>query len=49
VAAVVAILGTGAAHTLTDFHHVWAAEVIAGLLACLAIAVTAGTRRERRS
>jgi hypothetical protein len=49
VAAVVVILGTGAAHTVTDFHHVWAAEVIAGLLACLAIAVTAGTRRERRS
>ena len=43
VAAVVVILGTGAAHTLTDFHHLWAAEAIAGLLACLAVAVTRGT------
>jgi EmrB/QacA subfamily drug resistance transporter len=49
VAVVVVILGTGAAHTVTDFHHVWAAEVIAGLVACLAIAVTAGTWRRRRS
>jgi MFS family permease len=48
VAVVVVILGTGAAHTVTDFHHVWAAEVIAGLVACLAIAVTAGTWRRRR-
>jgi EmrB/QacA subfamily drug resistance transporter len=43
VAVVVVILGTGAAHTVTDFHHVWAAEAIAGLVACLAIAATAGT------
>jgi MFS family permease len=42
VAVVVVILGTAAAHTVTQFHHVWAAEVIAGLLACLAVAVTAG-------
>jgi hypothetical protein len=42
VAVVVVILGTGAAHTVTDFHHVWAAEAIAGLVACLSIAVTAG-------
>ena len=41
VAVVVVILGTGAAHTVTDFHHVWAAEAFAGLVACLAIAVTA--------
>jgi hypothetical protein len=38
---VVVILGSGAAHTVADFHHVWAAEVAAGLVACLAIAVTA--------
>lgn len=33
-------------HTVSDFHHVWAAEAIAGLIACLAIAVTTdrGTR-----
>jgi EmrB/QacA subfamily drug resistance transporter len=42
VAAVVVILGTSATHTVTDFHHVWAAEAIAGLIACLVIAVTAG-------
>jgi hypothetical protein len=47
VAVVVVILGTSAAHTVTDFHHVWAAEVIAGLVASLAIAVTAGGRRQR--
>jgi EmrB/QacA subfamily drug resistance transporter len=40
VAVVVVILGPGA-HTLAGFHHAWAAEVAAGLLACLAIAVTA--------
>jgi hypothetical protein len=45
VAVVVVILGAGAAHTVTDFHHVWAAEVIAGLIACLAVAVTARTPR----
>ncbi|MGH3297768.1 MAG: MFS transporter [Trebonia sp.] len=48
VAVVVVILGTGAAHTVADFHHVWAAEAIAGLIACLAIAVTAD-RATRRS
>jgi EmrB/QacA subfamily drug resistance transporter len=48
VAVVVVILGTGAAHTVTDFHHVWAAEVIAGLVASLAIAVTAERRAARR-
>jgi hypothetical protein len=42
VAVVVVILGAGAARTVTDFHHVWAAEAIAGLIACLAVAVTAG-------
>ena len=31
VAVVVVVLGTGATHTVTDFHHVWAAEAIAGL------------------
>jgi EmrB/QacA subfamily drug resistance transporter len=41
VAVVVVILGTGAARTVTDFHHLWAAQAIAGLLACLAVAVTA--------
>jgi EmrB/QacA subfamily drug resistance transporter len=41
VAVVVVILGTGAAHTVAGFHHAWAAEAIAGLIACLAIAVTA--------
>jgi hypothetical protein len=47
VAAVVVILGTSAAHTVADFHHVWAAEASAGLVASLAIAVTAGGRRQR--
>jgi hypothetical protein len=42
VAVVVVILGTSATHTVTDFHHVWAAEALAGLVACLSIAVTAG-------
>jgi MFS family permease len=41
VAVVVVILGTGVAHTVAGFHHAWAAEAIAGLTACLAIAVTA--------
>jgi EmrB/QacA subfamily drug resistance transporter len=41
VAVVVVILGTGAAHTVTQFHHVWAAEAVAGVMACLAVAVTA--------
>jgi EmrB/QacA subfamily drug resistance transporter len=47
VAVVVVILGAGAAHTVTQFHHVWAAEAVAGLVACLAVVVTArgGTAR----
>jgi EmrB/QacA subfamily drug resistance transporter len=57
VSVVVVILGTGAAHTVADFHHVWAAEAVAGLIACLAIAVTArqttghssSRRRSRRT
>jgi hypothetical protein len=48
VAAVVVILGTGATHTVSDFHHVWAAEAIAGLIACLAVAVTADRGRALR-
>ncbi len=48
VATVVVILGTGAAHSVGAFHHVWAAEVIAGLLACLAVAVTRDRRRPGR-
>jgi EmrB/QacA subfamily drug resistance transporter len=47
VAVVVVIVGAGAAHTVTDFHHVWAAQVIAGLVACLAVAVTARARTAR--
>jgi hypothetical protein len=43
VAVVVVILGPGAVHTRTNFHHVWAAGVAAGLAACLAVAVTART------
>jgi len=42
VAVVVVILGTAAAHPVSAFHHVWLAEVIAGLAACLAVVVTAG-------
>jgi hypothetical protein len=55
VAVVVVILGTGAAHTVAQFHHVWAAEAVAGLAACLAVAVAArrtqqrGTASPRRS
>ena len=45
VAAVVVILGTGATRTAADFHHVWAAEAITGLIACLAVAVTADRKR----
>jgi EmrB/QacA subfamily drug resistance transporter len=41
VAVVVVILGAGAARTVTDFHHVWAAEAIAGLIASFVVAVTA--------
>jgi EmrB/QacA subfamily drug resistance transporter len=44
VAVVVVILGTSAARTVADFHHAWAAEAVAGLVACLAIAVTARGR-----
>jgi EmrB/QacA subfamily drug resistance transporter len=43
VAAVVVILGAGA-HTVAGFHQVWAAEAVAGLLAALAVAVTARRR-----
>jgi EmrB/QacA subfamily drug resistance transporter len=46
VAVVVVIVGSGAAHT-ADFHHVWIAEMIAGLAAALAVAVTAGPGRRR--
>jgi len=49
VSAVVVILGTGAAHTVADFHHVWAAEAVAGLIACLAVAVTARQARDLAS
>jgi EmrB/QacA subfamily drug resistance transporter len=45
VAVVVVILGAGAAHTVTEFHHVWAAEATAGLVAGVAIAATATRRR----
>jgi hypothetical protein len=31
------ILRTAATHPVTAFHHVWAAETIAGLVACLAL------------
>jgi len=41
VAVVVVIVGTGATRTVTAFHHVWAAEAVAGLVACLVIAGTA--------
>jgi MFS family permease len=42
VAVVVVILGTAALHPVAAFHHVWLAEIIAGLAACLAVLVTAG-------
>jgi hypothetical protein len=35
------MLGAAATHPVTAFHHVWLAEVIAGLVACLAVALTA--------
>ncbi len=41
VAVVVVILGAGGARTVAGYHHVWAAEAVAGLVACLAVAVTA--------
>ena len=47
VAVVVVILGPAAAHPVGAFHHVWLAEVIAGLAACLAVVVTAGRRAYR--
>ena len=42
VAIVVAILGAAVVHPVSAFHHVWAAEAIAGLAACLAVVMTAG-------
>jgi EmrB/QacA subfamily drug resistance transporter len=48
VAVVVVILGTGAAHTVAEFHHVWAAEAVAGLVAALAVAVTTRAPRAAR-
>jgi hypothetical protein len=45
VAVVVVILGAGVAHTVTDFHHLWAAELTAGMVAFLAVALTAGAGR----
>jgi hypothetical protein len=42
VAVVVVILGTGAAHPVSAFHHVWLAEVIAALAACAAVLLTSG-------
>ena len=47
VALVVVIVGSGAAPTVAGFHHVWAAEAIAGLVSCLAVAVTADRSRRR--
>jgi hypothetical protein len=44
VAVVVVILGTGSARTVAGFHQAWAAEAIAGLIACLAIAVSSRSR-----
>jgi hypothetical protein len=44
VAVVVVILGTGSARTVAGFHQAWAAEAIAGLVACLAIAVSSRSR-----
>jgi EmrB/QacA subfamily drug resistance transporter len=49
VAVVVVILGPGAVHTVAQFHHVWAAEAVAGLVACLAVAVTARRPQQRRT
>jgi EmrB/QacA subfamily drug resistance transporter len=49
VAVVVVILGTGPARTVAGFHHAWAAEAVAGLLACLAVAVTSTTARSSSS
>jgi len=42
VAVVVVILGAAAGHSVGAFHHLWLAEAIAGLAACLAVVVTAG-------
>jgi EmrB/QacA subfamily drug resistance transporter len=49
VAAVVVILGTAAVHPLSAFHHVWAAEAIFGLAACLAVLATARGDRQPTS
>jgi hypothetical protein len=49
VAVVVVMLGTAAAHPVGAFHHVWLAEAIAGLAACLAIVVTAGSGGSARA
>jgi hypothetical protein len=38
VAVVVVVLGTGAQHTLAGYHHAWAAEAVAGVLATIAAA-----------
>jgi len=40
VAVVVVVLGSAATRTVADFHHVWAAEAVAGLVACVAVAVS---------
>jgi EmrB/QacA subfamily drug resistance transporter len=47
VAVVVVILGTAAVHPVAAYHHVWLAEVIAALAACLAVVATAGQTPER--
>jgi EmrB/QacA subfamily drug resistance transporter len=47
VAAVVVVLGTGAGHTVAQFHRVWTAEAVAGLLACATVAVAMAARRRR--
>jgi len=44
VAVVVVILGPAATRTVADFHHGWAAEAVACLVACLAVAVSRGSR-----
>jgi EmrB/QacA subfamily drug resistance transporter len=45
VAVVVVILGAAVVHPVSAFHHVWAAEAIAGLAACLAIVATSKADR----
>jgi EmrB/QacA subfamily drug resistance transporter len=39
VAVVVVILGTAATHSVTDFHRVWLAEAVVGLVACGAVLI----------